>query len=288
MAVGTGFNSPETQAAIAAQAAATGGQDDTMPNVDSVNEPVVEEVVEEPEVPSKTEDQSTTTEPAKQQTPDELDKLLADNGFNPEDLGKELANNEGKLTAETIAALKEKFNPEGVDKAVADLEKAFEGKAAEKRADVDTKNETINKSILEMNDYIYGSLAGGDVVKGKENLATLSEWAKENIPADELDAINTLLASGKKSVVKHGLEMAVNKWKKGTENKMMTGDSNVNLVPKPAFQPMSRDEFTELMKTEKYQKDPEYARTVDDRRNKTIAQGAYFTPEYSAYRRPLR
>jgi hypothetical protein len=74
---------------------------------------------------------------------------------------------------------------------------------------------------------------------------------------------------------------------------MMTGDSLPTNSPKerPTFQPLSKDEFIEIMMTPKYQTDPAYAKEIDARRQATIDQQGgigYVSPEFSHSRRPLR
>ena len=56
---------------------------------------------------------------------EEVDKALEEAGFSNEALGKELVENDGKLTSETVAALKEKFGETAVDNAVKDMEAQF-------------------------------------------------------------------------------------------------------------------------------------------------------------------
>jgi hypothetical protein len=223
----------------------------------------------------------TKTEPPSQE---EVDAALANAGFSNEDLGKELVDNGGKLTPETVRKLKEHFPEAAVDNAVADMESKF----VDEKAGVDEKVAAQKSEILDMNNYIYGELAGGDAEKGKENLTVLSEWAKSNIDKSTLEVINAKLASGNKAVVREGLEHAVNLWKKGQERPMMTGDSSATNNQKPVekAEPLSRDGYIKLQMSEKYQSDPEYAAKIDARRRASMAGDSFMTPEYNAKYRP--
>lgn len=294
MAVGSQFHDPETQAAIAAQ-----GGTPAEPTPVEENPAVAEETPETPETEtaepspevSETEENADSPNMDDVQKPsqEEVDKALAEAGFSNEDLGQELADNGGKLTPETVAALKEKFDPTAVDNAVSDMESQWADKSPEVTAEAEAKIKATNTKIEAMNDHIYGSLAGGDVEKGKKHLETLSAWAKENVAKDTLDLINAKLASGNKALVDEGLKQAVGLWKKGQVRPMMSGDPAAAAAVKKedTFQPISRDQFKALMATEKYQTDPEYAASVDARRRKSMEGEGYMTPEYSASRPPI-
>ena len=310
MAVGPNFSSPETQAAIAAasgdpvqpaaQAPATEAAEPAAKPVEEANEPTTtpekehtptEKPVETPTAepsPEKSAEVAADTDMTKVKVPDqaEVDKALESAGFSNEKLGKELVDNDGKLSDETIASLKEHFDPAAVDNTVKDMEAQY----AEKRTEVDAQVKETSQTVQDMNNYIYGELAGGDVAKGQENLKVLSDWAQENIPADHLAAINAKLQSGNKLVVKEALESAVGLWKKGQERPMMTGDSAaVNKEVKvPALQPITKDQYIKEMASKKYQEDTEYADIIDTRRRKTLETEGFTTIEYSGTRMPIR
>lgn len=290
MAVGTKILDPDTQEAIrqqsgqatpAAPAAAT--EETPVTATETVVEtetPQAEEVTPETDESAETPNMDDVTLPSQE----EVDKALAEAGFSNEALGKELAENDGKLTEATVKALKEKFGETAVDNAVADMERQF----AEQLPEAQAKGQEATAAVASMNDYIYGTLAGGDIAKGKENLAVLSEWAGKHMDKKELALINKKLASGDKDLVTEGLQQAVAKWKKGQVRPMMTGDSAAAAVPAaPEFEPMSRDEFVKAMATKKYQEDPEYAAKIDDRRRRSMAQDKLRTIEYSSLRPPL-
>lgn len=306
MAVGTAHLDPDTQAAIAEQ---SGGTDTTAqatpaevkPKEGDVENPSVQgdetqtdaSALEtpkaadtEPKPSESASEDSTDLDMTKTEAPsqEEVDKALAQAGFSNDDLGQELVDNDGKLTDETIASLKEHFPADAVDNAVKDMESKF----AEEKVKVVDKVAEKNADIESMNTYIFSELAGGDVAKGKENLKVLSDWAKSNIDKETLAVINTKLASGNKTVVKEGLETAVTLWKKGQERPMMTGDSAAanNQQPAEKVEPLSRDQFIKIQMTKKYQEDQEYADKIDARRRASMSTEGFMTPEYNANHRP--
>lgn len=308
MTVGPNFSSAETQAAIEAQAASV--QANTG-NPDAAAQAAAEaQAAKEAEAAAKAEEaaaaqaaQEEAAAAAASETPpgtsdtdesadslnmdevelpsqEEVNKALETAGFTNEDLAKELWNNEGKITDETVAKLKEHFDETAVNNAIADLEKQYADQGINAK-----KNE-----IAAMNDHIYGQLAGGDIEKGKENLAILSTWAKEHMDPQELKLINKKLASGDKDLVNEGLQQAVTQWKKGQKRPMMTGDAAAAAAAAdaaPKFEPLSRSAFKQIMASEKYQSDPEYAAKIDERRRKTMEGEGFTTIEYSRSNMPV-
>jgi hypothetical protein len=298
MAVGPNFQDSETQAAIAAQSGGeaseavepevkeTTGAEETVTD-DSTPEPAAAEAAEGTETPSteesKPEESAATVnmEELRKMNETEINAELAKVGYTQEDLGRELGENDGKLTDDTIAKLNKHFGEEAVKEAVADLEKQF---AEAKPAAVQKAADKVQK----MNEYIMGKLAGGDKEKGKENFKELSAWAQKNLDERQLKLINKKLASGDQDLVDEALEQAVGAWKKGQRKPMMTGDSAAAAAnAAPEFKPLSRDEFKNIMKTEKYQTDLEYQAQVDARRRKTMETEGAITPEFSHLRPPI-
>lgn len=313
MAVGSRFDDAATQAAIAAQSGqapveppADQQTQQTEPNTDTKVAPVekptetahqvnadetkaaaegdlnMDTTPTEPKPTDKPEDKAgDKTEPTTvtDLTPEGLDATIKEAGFDGGAIGKAMAENEGKVPEELIAKLKEKFNAEQVDEQVTEVESRFKAKTSEQ-----------NKATEGMNSYIYETLAAGDTEKGKDNFTVLSTWCKENLDEAKIASINTLLRSGDKKVVHEGLSQAVNAWKKGKENPMMTGDADAAAAQQtPEFKPLSRDEFVKLVASKKYNEDPEYALEVDARRKKTIDEGGvgFLTPEFSRVRPPI-
>ncbi len=304
MPVGPNFNNAETQAAIAAQSTntpVTPAAEPVTPVVKPV-EPVkpasetpadeAAKVVKPAETPSATEpktDESAASpnmdEGVKPTTPEQVSAALKKAGFSEQDIADEYAKNR-KLSDETVAKLKEHFPEDVVDKSIADMKERFESALTDHDADVAKKNAAIDKD----NELIFGTLAGGDVEKGKEHFKTLSTWARANLDEKQIALINKKLASGDQDLIIDGLTQAVTAWKKGQRKSMMTGDSlatnNGTVVPE--FKPLSRDEFKQIMATDKYNTDLEYQASIDARRRKTMEGEGFRTIEYSASRPPIQ
>jgi hypothetical protein len=289
---------PETQAAIAAQSG--GAQQPTEPAVkdNQDGEPDAKAQDQVTQTPGASEPPASadngTQEPAQSDGVDlnmdnkpDPDQALKDAGFDPEAIGKEYGENGGKLTEETEKALRDKFGDETVDAGLQDLKERWDA-SADERAE---KVKEAKGKVDEMNNYIFETLADGDAEKGKENLQILSTWCQDNMDKAELAAINTLLRSGDKAVVKQGLTQAVSAWRKGTEKPMMNGDAapTSKEPTKPTLEPISRDQYVAIVGTEKYNNDAEYAAKIDERRRATMKQETHlFLPEYSASRPPVR
>lgn len=306
MAVGGNFYSPETQAAIQKQSGQVPADESTPQEgidatakqteadasqqkqvADNENGAKVDIKVEVPEDADAegTEKKIDVEEPAKvvklpDMTQETVDKALDEAGYTPEDLGKALAENQGKFPEDLLKDLKTKFDAEQVDAQVKATEDEFKAKVKARET-----------SVNGMNTYIFETLAGGDAAQGEVKFKELASWCLENMPAEEIAVVNTLIKSTDKSVVKSGLEKAVNAWRKGSEQAMMTGDAEAKVVEKDAekFVGLSKDEFIKIMTSDKYQEDPEYAAKIDAQRRDTIAKlgvGAT-TPEYSTMRPPI-
>lgn len=290
MAVGSRFNDPETQAAIAAQTETTPVTPKTEDQIKTDQDAASQDPSTNPATetdatldmtpavktdPATAQDDTTTPTsavPGAKATEITAD-TLKDAGYDEQTLIKQVRDNGGVVPEDLKVKLNEKFEASVVEAKVKEVESVF-------------------AQSIDMNTYIYESLANGDAVKGKDNFSTLSAWCVDNMPQSELAAINHLLQSGNKDVVRRGLTQAVTAWKKGQEKHMMSGDPIPTNQSTPAaeFKPLSRDEFRILMATDKYQSDPEYAATVNARRQKTIEeQGGrgFLTPEYGANRPPI-
>ena len=300
MAVGPNFQDPDTQAAIAAQTdqgdqgaaeaaesakakqAAEATTNDSTPEAGEAAAAAAT-AAETPSSDDSKPDESAATvnmDELRKMSEEQINAELEKVGYTTQALGEELGKNDGKLSKETVDKLKSHFGEPVLD-AVADLEKQYaEAKPAAVKKAAD--------KVAEMNDYITGKLAGGDVEKGKANLAELSAWARKNMDERQLKLINKKLASGDRDLVDEALEQAVGAWKKGQRKPMMTGDPAAAAASAtPEFKPLSRDEFKKIMASEKYQTDPEYAASIDARRRKTMETEGAITPEYSALRPPV-
>jgi hypothetical protein len=271
MAIGTGFSSPATQAAIEAQAAATPAvTPEVKPEVTPEATPASQEPSTTPEtkIDAQASDLDMGT-PVVKATEVNADTLKAA-GYDEADIITKIKENGGKVPEALRKELEEKFDSAALDAAASSVENAY-------------------TATVDMNTYIFESLAKGDATKGKENFTNLSTWCKANMQPAEIAAINHLLTSDNKDVVRQGLSQAVAAWKKGQEKPMMSGDALAVPVKAPEFIPLSRDQFRVIMASKKYNEDPEYAASVDARRTKTMElQGGrgFLTPEYNMTYRP--
>jgi len=200
-----------------------------------------------------------------------VSKTLTEAGYTEEALTERLTA-DGGISDEFIQELKEKIDPDFVDAHVGRLRAEFELQTIKASDEFIAKNEATQK----MNDFIY------DTVGGKDNFSAMGKFLKERLDDSELGALNAKLSSGNEAVVKEGLEAAVKKYNniRGMGGKLMEGDAG-NPVEAPTH--ITKQEYSALMRTDKYKTDPLYARKVDQDRLKTRAadkerygNGVYF------------
>jgi len=205
----------------------------------------------------------------------EVDKMLSDAGFDVDEIAKRITE-EGKIPEDVIAEAKEKLDPALVDAHVGRLEAEFElarVKASEEYIETQEKQ----KKVQEMNSYIFKAVGGEDKFK------SLSSTLKSELSESELSSINAKLMSGNKSLVNEGLETAVAAYKKakGLGGRIMEGDAG-NTEPN-ALPHISKAEYRDVMKSEKYKTDPAYRNRMDAARlasrkadQKRYAPGTYY------------
>lgn len=183
------------------------------------------------------------------------DKLV-EAGFDYDAVIKEVTD-AGEITPELVAKLKDKINPEFIDahlgriKSEIELNKVIAAKEIEKQ----------NRKTAEMNSYIY------DQVGGEDNFKRIAGYLNDNLSKEEVDTLNALLGSGNKSQVNIAMKTAVDKYNafKGS-GQLMQGDTSST---ENSFQRIEKEEFFQIMTTEKYKTDKTYAREIDARRLKT-------------------
>lgn len=195
----------------------------------------------------------------------ELSKTLTGAGYTEESLQERLTK-DGGISEEFITELKGKVDPDFVDAHVGRIRAEIDLAKVKKSGELDTVR-AKEKVIKDMNDHIYSTVGGEDKFK------TLSETLKAELSSDELAALNVKLASGNKIVVTEGLQAAVKKYNdiRGMGGPLMEGDAQ-NGVPAPEH--ITKEEFSALMRTDKYKTDPVYQRKVDADRLKTRAEDA--------------
>lgn len=212
----------------------------------------------------------------------DVDAKLKDAGFNLADIEKQIKA-DGKISDELVAKIKEKVDPLYVDAHLARIKAELE-LAQIKAKDAEIQSKAEEQKVQEMNKYIF------DAVKGEDNFKLMAGYLKQNLPADEINALNELLQSGDKAKVTLALSQAVTKYNtlRG-RGKLMEGDTTLQA---PTIEPMSKDEYQKLVGTEKYLTDASYRKSIDERRLRTLnadkakfPPGMYWTRDASGLRR---
>lgn len=221
----------------------------------------------------KTDDKSDADD-----TEDSLDtkvtRKLEDAGYTEEALIERLKKDDG-ISDEFVEELKQKIDPEFVDAHVARLRAEYELEKIKQTREYQDQLDK-NKAVQEMNEYIFKKVGSAD------NFKTMGDVLKQNIDQSELDAINAKLQSGNKTVVDEALKIAVDKYNyiKGKGGKLMSGDAGGG---KEEVMHITKEEYRQIMRSEKYKTDPLYARKIDSARlstresdEKKYGKGHYF------------
>jgi len=194
-----------------------------------------------------------------------VSKTLDEAGYNEETLTARLTK-DGGISDEFITELKTKVDPAFVDAHVGRLRAELELAKVKESGRIDEVR-AKEKATKDMNDHIF------NVVGGKDKFDILGKTLKAELPADDLAVINAKLASGNKTIVDEGMELAVKKYNniRGMGGKLMEGDAGQGTE---AEEHVTKEEYRALIRTEKYKTDPKYARKVDADRLKTRAGDA--------------
>lgn len=157
--------------------------------------------------------------------------------FNAEDLGAELAANDGKFTDETYAKFEEAgFGRDIVDSYVAGQQALASGSAAK-----------------------VHELAGG-----VESFNAMREWAKTNMSEGEIASFDAAMRSGDDSAVSLAVKglKADYESKVGVDPKLVTGTQKVGDGPKPF---LSQEDMVNAMRDPRYKESAEYRKQVEGR-----------------------
>ena len=258
-----------------------------------INEPTAEEQ-HNPSLEEELEMQQKARE-EKEETPQPEEEA-------PEDSVQEQQQEEE--TEERPEWLPEKFKtPEALAKAYSDLEKKQSEQAnssEESTSESTSETEAVSNVIQEASDSFYenGELSDKnfedlekagiprefveayvkgqeatmnaeiasitDSIGGQENYDAMVQWASANLPSEEIDSYDEVVATGGTNAAK----MAV----KGLYARYMSegGGSSVNIAKGAtsgtALQPFkSMSQVTDAMKTKQYQQDPAYRKEVEQR-----------------------
>ena len=114
-----------------------------------------------------------------------------------------------------------------------------------------------------------------DSVGGESAYGDLKTWAETALAPNEIEEFNGML-NGAQSLddQKAALQFLKNKktQREGAEPQRLQGDT----TPEPTIKPIqSRDEYMELMRDPRYDKDPSYRDAVESRLQAGIEQGVY-------------
>ena len=199
--------------------------------------------------------------PEKFKTPEALAKAYSDLEKKQSEQADSSEESTSESTSETeavsnvIQEASDSFyeNGELSDKNFEDLEKA--GIPREfVEAYVKGQEATMNAEIASITDSIGG----------QENYDAMVQWASANLPSEEIDSYDEIVATGGTNAAK----MAV----KGLYARYMSegGGSSVNIAKGAtsgaSLQPfMSMSQVTDAMKTKQYQQDPAYRKEVEQR-----------------------
>ena len=221
---------------------------------------------EAPEDPVQEQQEEETEErpewlPEKFKTPEALAKAYSDLEKKQSEQADSSEESTSESTSETeavsnvIQEASDSFyeNGELSDKNFEDLEKA--GIPREfVEAYVKGQEATMNAEIASITDSIGG----------QENYDAMVQWASANLPSEEIDSYDEIVATGGTNAAK----MAV----KGLYARYMSegGGSSVNIAKGAtsgaSLQPFrSMSQVTDAMKTKQYQQDPAYRKEVEQR-----------------------
>jgi hypothetical protein len=114
----------------------------------------------------------------------------------------------------------------------------------------------------------------GNTTGTEEDFNNFSVWAANNLPAEQVTTLNTVLKSGDPNIQSALVAGYAAQYRAATSdpaNNMLTG--NTNIVPQQDASQgyMSEAAFRAVMLTEKYKTDPQFAAAQDDLRRRSRA-----------------
>lgn len=251
----------------------------TTPEATGTHEPVVEAGHTEPtkaHLPDSTLDAVPEGGQGVSDTIDlnaDFDTKLKEAGFDLDELKKEIQES-GSITDALVSKVKEKLPPEYVDEHLGRLRSELKKEIQTHKDKVDLEAKTRNKATEDMNDYIYSQ------TEGEGEFKKMSEYLQANIKQEEIDVLNELLQSGDKDKVNMALDVAKQKYNSlRGRGGLMQGDNN---TPAPEFKELTKQEYQQIITTERYRDDRAYQLEIDNRRlkTKTLDQKRYPPGEY--------
>jgi len=199
-----------------------------------------------------------------------VDTRLKEAGFDLDKIAKEFQDT-GDISAEMIADIKTKIDPDLVDAHLQRIRVEFELAKYKAKSKGD---EEATKKVVAMNDYIYNSVGGED------NFNVMAKLLHSKASKEEQESINAKLASGNKVLVAEGMKVAVEAYNKikGMGGKLMSGDAGT-VQTEEAMPRVTKEDFRAIMKSEKYKTDKAYRIKMDTARMATAkADKASYRP----------
>lgn len=244
------------------------------------NQEANEEAVEQPEVTEEAKEEEEAEEGfyfgdtrVEVEVPAEISEALKGAKIDESQLLKELFAKDGKfeVSEKTKAALDKAFGKQMVD-GYLNLFRQQNQMALDsyKKLEADTAAQ------VKANAEDFQSLVGGD-----EGWSELDEWASANLDDAQLAQFNAVMSLPVEHYPAQRAVVEALKIKRDAQIKAAEGDSQVTLPTDGAGESsrsnsgalpasLSRAKFQELMFTDRYKKDPQYAQQVDKIRSQTI------------------
>lgn len=243
------------------------------------NQEANEEAVEQPEVTEEVKEEETEEgfyfgdTRVEVEVPAEISEALKEAKIDESQLLKELFAKDGKfeVSEKTKAALDKAFGKQMVD-GYLNLFRQQNQMALDsyKKLEADTAAQ------VKANAEDFQSLVGGD-----EGWSELDKWASANLDDAQLAQFNAVMSLPVEHYPAQRAVVEALKIKRDAQIKAAEGDSQVTLPTDGAGESirsnsgalpasLSRAEFQELMFTDRYKKDPQYAQQVDKIRSQTI------------------
>lgn len=232
---------------------------------------------EEPETTESTEETETHEFywgdiPVDIEVPQEISAAFAEHKIDADKLISELFSKDGKfeLSAETRAPLDKAFGKHIVDGYLGLYKQQnqmfIEGHQRQQEA---------MRAAIEENTKDFDTLVGGD-----EGWGQLNEWASENLSEKELANLNAVMSLPAEHYHAQRTVLEALQIKRQAAAAEAAGDSEVKLLSDQGSNAkvsagggvpnsLTREEFQEIMFSEKYVNDPKYAQAIDAVRRKT-------------------
>lgn len=208
--------------------------------------------------------------PVEVEVPQEIAAALAEHKIDANKLVDELFAKDGKfeLSADSRKALDKAFGKTMVDGYI-NLFKGQNQSFVEKHQ---AEQQAIQESI-KANATDFDTLVGGD-----EGWQELGEWASTNLTEQEIAHVNAVMQLPVEHYAAQRTVIEALRIKQQAARKETDGDDSVTLLSdsgSPAGSvsaavpnTLSREQFHELMWSEKYRNDPKYAQAVDEARRR--------------------